>query len=322
MIDKKSIKGFRYYFTSVSLIALFSLILALPTNAQLWQDGNFGGSVGVAFNLGSTVNRLGIQVNGFYVKNHFQLNTGLRFYYNFNSLGPKVPRPESQFNVGLLYALGKQDTIANDFLHAVSNQTGYKYSIAYARNFYFEKLTRQETGAIGLSFGKVELIHENDAFSFYGKDRYRTGGLLLSYRFPETRLALNTTLWHGNTHGSKVKRIREAGSYNCRHGYKDLSDAHCGRSSHGLLFLQAQQVLPYAQTAQASVGIDSERIRHFWQNRVIHDLVLFPSKWENAHNPHYPMLDKDGNPYLFKEGQELRPTRLYLDLGLNPTLFY
>ncbi len=304
------------------LLLLISLLSFGESRAQLWHDGNIGGSIGLAFNIGSKVNRLGVQVNGFYVKDQVQVNAGLRFYYNFNSFGPKVPRPEWQLNTGVLYAFGDRDTLVNDFLHAVSNQTGHKYSLAYSRNFYFEKLTRQQTGTFGFSLGKVEFIHENDAFSFHGKDRYRTGGVLLSYRLPETRFVLNTTLWHGNTHGPKVCRIKDTGGYPCRHGYKDLSETHCGKFSHGFFSAQVQQVLPYTQTAGFSVGMDSEKIRHFWQNRVMHDLLLFPAKWESAHNPHYPMLDENGIPYLFKEGQELRPTRFYFDLGLNPGLFY
>ena len=292
------------------------------SSAQIWREGNLGGSLGVAFNIGSKVNRVGLQLSGFYAKGQVQFNTGIRFYYNYNSLGPKVKRPEWQLTTGLLFAYGKRDTILNDFLHAVSNQTSYKYSVAYARNFYFEKLTKQQTGTIGFSFGKVEFIHENDAFSFEGKDRYRTGGILLSYRLPETRFVLNTTLWHGNTHGPKVYRIDDAGDYPCRHGYKDLSNTHCGRFSHGIMVLQVQQILPYTQTAHAAIGIDSEKIRHFWQNKVIHDLLLFPASWENAHNPHYPMLDENGAPYLFKEDQVLKPARFFFDLGLHPNLFY
>ncbi len=304
------------------LLLLVSFLWIQQSNAQVWRDGNVGGSLGLTFNIGTEVNRVGLQFNGFYANGHIQVNTGLRLYYNYNSLGPKVKRAEAQLNTGILYAFGKKDTMDNNFLHAVSNQTTYKYSVAYARNFYFEKLTAQQTGTIGLSFGKVEFIHENDAFSFQGKDRYRTGGIILSYRLAETRFAVNTTLWHGNTHGRNARRIEDAGDYPCRHGYKDLSATHCGRFSHGIMALQVQQMLPYSQTVHAGIGLDSEKIRHFWQNKLIHDLLLFPSSWENAHNPHYPMLDENGAPYLFKEDQVLKPTKFFFDLGLNPNLFY
>jgi len=304
------------------LLLLVCSLCFSESSAQIWRDGNFGGTLGLTFNMGTKVNRIGLQVNGFYIKKQIQLNTGFRLYYNYNSLGPKVKRAEAQVTTGILFAFGKQDTLVNNFLHAVSNQTGYKYSVAYARNFYFEKLTPQQTGTIGLNFGKVEFIHENDAFSFQGKDRFRTGGIVLSYRLPETRFAFNTTLWHGNTHGRNARRVKDAGAYPCRHGYKDLSATHCGRFSHGIMALQVQQMLPYAQTAHAGIGIDSEKIRHFWQNKVIHDLLLFPASWENAHNPHYPMLDENGAPYLFEEDQVLKPAAFFFDLGLNPTLFY
>jgi len=34
------------------------------------------------------------------------------------------------------------------------------------------------------------------------------------------------------------------------------------------------------------------------------------------------MLQKDGTQYLFKDGQTVRPTTLYFNLGLNTGVFY
>jgi len=126
------------------LLLLISSWSINESDAQLWRGGDIGGSLGLTFNIGTKVNRVGLQVNGFYTKHQIQVNTGFRLYYNYNSLGPKVKRTELQLNTGILYAFGQQDTMDNNFLHAVSNQTGYKYSVAYARNFYFEKLTQQQ----------------------------------------------------------------------------------------------------------------------------------------------------------------------------------
>ncbi len=282
----------------------------------------FGAALGLTFNFGSTVNRLGAFANTYYAREHFQLNAGLRFHYNFSTFGPKKPRPEWQIHLGALVSYGAVDSIVNPFIHALSNQTPHRNSVGYAYHWYLEKVTRQPTGSLALQFGKWEIITENDALAGEGQDKYRTGSLQLAYRHQDSRLALNTILWTGKTQDPNACRISEAGDYPCRFGYKDISKAPCGRFSHGILALQYEQHLPYNQVLNAGLGIDSERIRHFFQNRLIHDMHFWPKKWNKAKNPHLPMLDKNGDPYLFQKDQELKPSRLFFDLGLNAPLFY
>ena len=304
------------------LAIVILLILGLELEGQESEFQNFGFSVGLSFNFGTKVNRIGIQYNTFYTYDFLQVNLGIRGYYNWNSLGPKVKRPELQINGGLVLGYGEKMEEENPFIHAVSNQTLRKYSFGYSYQLYLEKLTPQQSGTIGLQFGTVELLIENDVFGLKGKDQYRTGGFGVAWRYKHTRVALQSALWTGTTHGKKVKRINDGGIYPCRFGYKDISGAHCGQYSHGIVYLQVQQFLPYHQTASISIGVDDERIRHFFQNKLIHDLVFIPESWQSAHNPHIPMLDKNGKPFLFNEGQELQEMRFYFDLGLGTPLFY
>jgi len=298
------------------------VIKATALSAQPIQQDNFGATIGLTVNFGTHVNRIGAQFQGYYRKDFAQINVGLRGFYNFTSLGPKIKRPELQTTTGIVIGYGNRDSTDNNFLHTVSNQTYRNYSVGYAYNFYFENQTKQRSGTIGVSFGEVEFIVENDAFSFQGKDRYRTGGLLLSYRMMDTRIVLNSTLWHGHTHGKKVIRVRDVANFPSRHGYKDLSNAKFGKISHGILAVQIERSLDYAQTARIGFGIDSERVRHFLQNRLVHDLFIFPVDNAKYQNPHYPMLDEEGMPYLFRSDQVLKPLRYFFEVGLNSGMFY
>jgi hypothetical protein len=54
----------------------------------------------------------------------------------------------------------------------------------------------------------------------------------------------------------------------------------------------------------------------------MHDMYLWPAKWNTAKNPHVPMLDSEGKPYLYKEGQEVRKVKFYFNLGLNECGYY
>lgn len=304
------------------LILFFWAFLGDGFAQEVNYQPHFGGQIGLSFNFGSHLNRLGLKVQGYYAHQHFQVQTGGHFLYNFTSFGPKQARPEAQLFVGALVSYGPQDSLSNPFINRVSNQTRRSNSIAYSYNWYLEKLTPQPTGTLALQFGRIEIITENDALAGQGQDKFRTGTFQVAYRYQDSRLALNTILWTGDTHGEKTCRINEPGDYPCRYGYKDISKAHCGQYSHGILALQYQHYLGYQQTAQASMGIDAEQVRHFFQNKLIHDMPFWPRKWNKVHNPHLPMLDKNGAPYLFEEGQELKPTSWYLDLGLNAPLFY
>jgi hypothetical protein len=131
---------------------------------------------------------------------------------------------------------------------------------------------------------------------------------------------LNNTLWTGNGNDKNVKTIRESDF--ARFGYKDLSEARHGQYAHGLLSAQWDQAFSYGQTARLNVGGDAEQIRNVFQNKIMHDMYLWPAKWNSAKNPHVPMLDSEGKPYLYKEGQQVRKAKFYFNLGLNECGYY
>ncbi|MEL6867034.1 MAG: polymorphic toxin type 23 domain-containing protein, partial [Bacteroidota bacterium] len=109
----------------------------------------------------------------------------------------------------------------------------------------------------------------------------------------------------------------------CRYGYRDLSATEWGIYSHGILALEWQYgALPFQQIAATALGIDAEAIRHILQNKIIHDGLSFPNRPFSSPNPHIPMLDQNGAPYLFHPDQEIRSARFFGQFALNPPLFY
>ena len=58
------------------------------------------------------------------------------------------------------------------------------------------------------------------------------------------------------------------------------------------------------------------------QNRFIHDMEFMPDKWVATENPHVPMRDAKGGQYLFLEGQSIKPAKPFVEVSMNPSLFY
>lgn len=291
--------------------------------AQIKLTEDLGGTVGLTVNFGTKVNRLGLQVGAYYAKSVVQINSGLRVYYSLNSYGPKGNRAEFMLSFGALLGYGETDTLSNPFIHPLSNQTIHRYGVAYAYNIYLDQVkTSQSTGTLALHFPNTEIMVENDILSGSGKDEYRTGALQIAYYYQQkTRLSLNAITWTGCLRNDNKKRVRES-DYPARFGYFDISGCPYGGISHGIFGAQVQYALPYAQVASVMVGADSEKIRHALQNKFMHDMPMVPKKWNTAENPHIPMVADDGNPFLFKPGQKLRPNKFFLDFGFNPTVFY
>ena len=104
-------------------------------------------------------------------------------------------------------------------------------------------------------------------------------------------------------------------------GYKDLTHAKYGKLSHGILAARADYYWKHGQVVRMESGVDAEQIRHLFQNKLVHDFLV-PAKLVKHKNPHYPMLQSDGSPYLFKKGQHVRPAKFYFQAGLNQMMFY
>ena len=92
--------------------------------------------------------------------------------------------------------------------------------------------------------------------------------------------------------------------------------------SYGLLSVQCKYYLGYSQNAQLNVGLDAEQIRNAIQNKIFHNAQFLPKTWFNRKNCYMPMIDSQGEQYLYKEGQEIRSSKPYLNLFTNASVFY
>ncbi len=292
------------------------LFFPFQTYAQ-FSDTNTGATAGLVLALGNRFDRIGVQVNAYYVYRFVQINPALRFYYNFKSPGPKKRYGEYVASIGLCLGYGKTDSTYRPFREVISNQTRYINSFAYAYNCYFNKIgTTQQTGIICFQFSHFSFISENDIYARPMLDRFRTGALMLRYQDSSLQIALSTALWTGQM----GKRRMDNPDFPA--GYIDTSGAVYGNCSHGLLSLQVNYWLPYFQNMQVNMGVDAEQVRHAIQNRLIHDFFFIPRRWYSPVNAHIPMLDERDQQFLKKEGQKVRPAKLYYNAFLNPATFY
>ncbi len=299
-------------------IILFCFLFHSPFAQQTGTPAT-GANIGLVIGLGNRFDRIGINLNAYCTNNFLQLNAGLRLYYNFKNLGPPVKYCEGVASLGVTCGYGKKDTLYNRFIDVTSNQTKYRNSVGYAYNCYFNKInTTQQTGIVALQFNHFSIISENDILARPMLDRFRTGAFLLQYQYKDFQFAVNSTLWTGQM----GNRIKDSVSYPHRNGYMDTTGSVYSMYSHGLLSMQVKYCLPYYQYAQVNIGTDAEQVRHFVQNRVIHDLCFIPRKLFTPINAHIPMVDDKGCQYLFKEGQKIKPAKFYYNAFLNPATFY
>jgi len=120
--------------------------------SQLYIGKEFGFNVGFVSSFGTHVQRFGVVVQGYAVYQFAQVNASFRVYDNFKNLGPKGEYAELNASLGLCFGYGKTSRENNLFMGSICNQTGYKNSLAYSYNIYFNKIkTSQVTGTIAFS---------------------------------------------------------------------------------------------------------------------------------------------------------------------------
>ncbi len=301
------------------IFALLTLSFSLSSQDLLISEKNLGANVALNLAFGTHFQRLGFNLNFFYVNDFFQANSEVRVYINFKNLGPKKMYPELVLSQGVVFGYGGRRNIFNPFISSISNQTGYISSFAYSYNAWFNTVkTRQQTGIVAFQFDQITLIAENDILARGYYDRFRTGGFLLQFQYEDKfQAGINCTLWTGQmgnqVHGDSVFKAV------C---YMDTTGGRYSQYSHGLLSAQFKYSLDYSQNVQASVGVDAERVRNFMQNRIIHDYAFLPRKWVKPKNCHIPMIDDKGRQYLYREEQKIKPKKVYLNIFSNANLFY
>jgi hypothetical protein len=286
-----------------------------------WFPGGYGAQVGLCVELGTHRVRIG-GVARFYTHwEHVQVNIEFGGLYNACSFGTDGRSFEGQLKFGLVGAWGKKDSLlSNPFVGAVEQQTKRPYALAYGYNFYWDnQATSQATGSFGIQVHTVRLVMENDFLAFLQEDKYRTGAIGLYYQRGAWQLALQQISWTADPYGDDTYTVHDSPTYTkdcAKYGYRDLQhESYCDKSVGVLRFRALHHTGALGQILGAHLGLDAEQIRHALQNKLIHDSFLLE-------NPHIPMIDREGEAFLFQEGQQIRTPRYHGGFSINPTTFY
>ena len=300
------------------------IFLFLCSSAKAQEVSSYTGfSLGASFSFGNKFNRLGLHFSTYYSYGFAQGNFALNGYWNIRSLALKRSSFEGQFGAGLELGFGREDTIRNEFVGLGENNMEHIYGVGYTYMAYWDNQGTSQTGGMfDVNIADFRLLVENDLFGG-GKgwrDRFRTGAFMLEYQYDKFRFGISSLMWTGDYVGREV--VNNDSIYPARFGYRLQEGAIHGDRSVGLLSIQVKALLPYQQVPRLDVGIDSEKVRHFFQNKLIHDQPFFPKNWIKRKPHHIPMLQKDGTQYLFRQDQKVRPSSFYFNLGLNNFPFY
>lgn len=255
--------------------------------------------------FGVPINSVSVKTHLHYVYEHFEIGAGLQSKIFFSGLGPQGLFFENRMQVDAKLVWGRNFTRNPQFMHAMFNNSSKANSLGYAYFWYWDtRETSQRSGAWSAEIGNSFVYFENDLFAGQGRDRFRTGTLRFMYRDSLNIWSLNTRIWTGETRGAKIV---ESSNYKSARGYKDLSNTRYGTYSNGIFSLgyhRATNFLPIG----IELGVDDERIRDLFQNKLIHDFPYF-IKRNPARNRHLPMLDKDGLPFIDTSKQQIRKTK-------------
>lgn len=298
---------------------LLFLILLLPVLAfgqKRWEP-NAGIKATLLIAFGSHQNSLGIKVDSYLGNDFVQLNAGITTRYFLTNLGNRSNFGELRLSAGGVLMFGKGENPVNMDWDGPLHQSKSEYSIGYAHYWYLDRLgTSQRSGAWNIGIQRIDLLMENDVFGGQARDRFRTGGFIVSYRDSLYKASIGLTIWTGETAETSWNRSPLPGAPN---GFRDLTARPFGKLNHGILYGELKHRFVGVQTAGARLGWDSEQIRHVFQNKLSHDLVLFPKKMVR-NTPHYPRLDESGNNIFARK--EARKPRFYFQTFLNDGLPY
>lgn len=281
--------------------------------------------VGLIVEYGTHVHRLGVLVSTATNIAATQVNAELKGYYNFKSYGPPLKGLETSWSLGVAQGFGKSSKSDFPLIDRRYFNTGKRYSFGFTFHSYKDRVeTSQNVGSIYFGADAFFLNFENDLFATrHGRDRFRTGGFSLNYFHNQWLYTIKNIIWTGETR-CKEKVSYTDTDYPSRYGYHDVTKCKYGNYAHGIAALSVSY-LPvdgFDQFFSLSTGIDHEKIRHFFQNRLIHDMYFVPDGINPSRNLHYPMLDTEGNPYLFLKDQLLKKASYYLQFGANTHELY
>ena len=216
---------------------------------------------------------------------------------------------ENKNSIGVVGLFGSLKNTSDYSYSCLQHQSLKKYGLAYSYIWYRDnKSTSQKSGAVGFHVNRLSILHENDFFSGFGKDRFRTGDITICLQDSLTKYISGIQLWTGETSGTRIKENKE----NKTKRYKNLSDLPYGRTSNGIFFIGISNKIYLNNNLNIKLGLDSEQIRHLIQNKLLHDFPLLPKKNKT---PYYPRLDSNGLPTFNKEN--IKKARLYYSFELN-----
>ena len=304
----------------------------VQTAAQQTGEGDettFEARIGLSCRFGTERMKLGL-IGGLSLRRAgFQLNTIVGWDWHWRDLGPRDAHQELRVGIGASAAFGNETILPeyasspNNFISPVRNGSAKPYSMGYGFLWYINPIgTAQQSGIVELEIQRFIISHENDIFIGKASDKFRTASLFLGYRLNESRLGVSSVLWHGDSREEGRNWVYESDFYKSRHGYIDLSKTKFGHLSHGIFAFEWTQELNWNQSVGVAIGMDSDRVRHLWQNKLVHDMPWWPRNWEQPKNPHIPMIADDGKPFLFRDGQRVRPARFFLEGFSNQSSLY
>ncbi len=306
---------FRYFLLSAWCLALFINNPITTFAGEL----NTLYRIGAVVSWGQPVTRVGLVGGVGFAYSYFNTNVEVRWHHNFRSYGPKLSSNEWQAKLALLGGFGSENVYHNIPNVYLPHFTQTDFGLGYSFNYYHDNIqTSQWTGSLIGRLYQVSIVLENDIFAILNQgDSYRTGTFQIFYADSLQKIEWRNVFYTGYTQCPARKHIREDPSYPARWGYIDYSECMYSVCSHGVSALMYQRRLDYEQTLGAGVGIDDERVRNFWQNKLIHDLPFFPARWNKAQNLHIPMVAEEDGLYLYEKGQEIRKTKMYWQISLN-----
>ncbi len=292
-------------------------LLGSVANAQEFNNKNIGVKLGIVANFGSHINQFGVRIDSYVHYGFAQINLGNTTTFSFSNLAKRQELIENRISLGALLLGGKRSQDVDYIWGGLRHQSTYKNAIGYNYLWYRDNLgTSQNSGGWTTQFSKFQIFFENDIFAGTGRDKFRTGHLMLGYRYNDFNFQIGTQLWTGETRGSDWRKIH---LNKCPSGFRILEDLPYGKTSHGIFYGGVTYNLTNGNYLYGKLGVDSEQVRHIFQNRLSHDMILFPKQIERK-TPHYPRLDDYGCPIFYKN--ERRRDKLYLQVGLNPTWSY
>jgi len=293
------------------------ILFASLSFLSFWQNyfkDHFGAVFGLVANFGTHNNSIGFSLNGYYADHFYQFNLVSTFLLYENGLGNRKKFIQSLSTVGLMLLAGKEERRMDFEFNGLNHQTNKNLGLGYNYILYIDtKRTSQTSGGFGFYIREFALYHENDLFGGNGRDRFRTGVFHASYQLENIKFNGGIQLWTGE---SKTAPLKHDSCKKCPAGYRDLRDTPFGRTSHGNAYLGFTMTPGFRQNASFRIGVDSEEVRHIFQNLFIHNL----GNAINRPTPHYPRLNLEGLPVF--EKSEARPSLLYLQFGSNSCWSY